>query len=801
MKRLIAAGVVSGVLLLVSGCGNSGYGTVTGQADLTSYNGNPGTPSCINPARSASTALYCPAMGILPYPFDVYFAGSTDGTLNIQPPNATWPNQPFLNAVDGFSTNAVIRERFNGPIDAVSLATPGAVVMININTNNAGPQAKAPVTPAAVGGTGAFAPLTGCVVGAAACATADYSIGVAADDPTILEITPLHPLAASTCLPTPPATTSPCQTMPNGGNGEAYLVLLTKAITVGGMAAAPDVDYANFLAALNSGGPTCPSITDPTLNALCQLTGAHLGLAQLYAHVAPGFNPANIVASFSFSTGSTIDTLELMSLTANPAGQVIKVYHPPGFTTAAIPNENLPGHADIYIGVLSIPYYLGTPAQGPTAPVTDWWQAPPFALDHTSTNVTRFNPLPVPTEAQMLIPLLVTVPNAKSALGAAPPSGGWPVLIFQHGITRNREDMFGLADSFADAGFVVAAIDLPLHGVTDTKNPLYASVANPLYTPLGLPAGQMSIERTFDLDLNTNQGGSVIPGSPPDGVIDPSGSHFINLPSPLTSRDNLREGAADLIMLSRLLPSMSLGAAGTVNPGKIHYLGHSLGAIVGTTFMAVVGPGVGTATLANPGGNVTQLLINSPSFAPPINAGLAALGAPPGTTLYAQFLRDQQTIVDSGDPINYVALATVAHPIHLLQVVGGTPPPAGCTPSVPPPTNCPDQVVPNSATQALITGSAHLPTGTAAPLIRIPAPAAPGPVAITGPVYVNFIEGDHGSIIDGKVLPVTVEMQGEAITFAGGPLPPDPAIGFPGFPPTTPGSTIFIGNPGVIQGP
>ena len=43
MKRLIAAGVVSGVLLLASGCGNSGYGTVTGQADLTSYNGNPGT--------------------------------------------------------------------------------------------------------------------------------------------------------------------------------------------------------------------------------------------------------------------------------------------------------------------------------------------------------------------------------------------------------------------------------------------------------------------------------------------------------------------------------------------------------------------------------------------------------------------------------------------------------------------------------------------------------------------------------------------------------------------------------------
>ncbi|HEY2339206.1 MAG TPA: hypothetical protein VGH75_01600, partial [Steroidobacteraceae bacterium] len=148
MKRLIAAGLVSSALCLVSGCGNSGYGTATGQPDLTGFNGNPGTPSCSNPARPANTALYCPAAGLLPYPFDAYFAGSTDGTLNIQPPNQLRPAQDAVNAIDGFSTTAPIRERFNGPIDAASLATPGAVVMIHINTNNAGPQAKAPVSPA-----------------------------------------------------------------------------------------------------------------------------------------------------------------------------------------------------------------------------------------------------------------------------------------------------------------------------------------------------------------------------------------------------------------------------------------------------------------------------------------------------------------------------------------------------------------------------------------------------------------------------------------------------------------------------
>ena len=791
MKRLIAVGLVSSALLLVSGCGNTGYGTTTGKADLTGFNGNPGTPSCNNPARPANTALYCPAAGILPYPFDAYVAGSTDGTLNIQPPNATWPNQPFLNDVDGFSTTASIRERFNGPIDAASLAAPGAVVMIHINTNNAGPQAKGPVTPAAVGGTGAFAPLTGCVVGGA-CAGADYSVGVAADDPTILEITPLHPLAASTCLPTPPATTSPCQTAPNGGNGEAYLVLLTKAITVGGAAAAPDVDYASFQQALASGGPTCPGISDATLNALCQLTGAHLGLAQLYAQVAPGFNPANVVASFSFSTESTLDTLTLMSLTANPAGQTIAAYHPPGFTTAAIPNLNLPGHADVYIGALSIPYYLGTPAQGATAPVTVWWQAPPFALDSTSTNVTRFNPLPVATNGHLLIPLLVTVPNNSSlyaqALGgnAVPPPGGWPVLIFQHGITRSREDMFAVADSFADAGFVVAAIDLPLHGVTNTTDPLYASAANPLYKPLNLlPTDQMSIERTFDLELIT------------PGTIDPSGSHAINLTSPLVTRDGLREGVIDLVMLTRLLPGLQLGAAGTINPAGIHYLGHSLGAIEGTLLMGVVGTGAGgvptisTATLANPGGLLPQILITSPSFAPQINAGLEAQGLIPGSTLYANFWRDIQTLWDPGDPINYIVLATAQHPIHMLQVVGSTPPPANCTPSAPPPNNCPDQVVPNPTTQVLITASMYGPE----PLMHITAGQAPlvvNPNGIRG--YVNFIEGDHGSIIDDKVPAVTAEMQLEAISFTGAPIPP--VIPLPG---TTPGTTLLLGNPAVIQ--
>jgi pimeloyl-ACP methyl ester carboxylesterase len=755
MKRLIAAGIATGALLLV-GCSTGGYGTVTGQPDTTSFNGNPGgsTPP---PPPSSNTALFNLSTGQLPFPTDLYFAGSTDGTLNIYPPNPVWPNQQYLNALDGFSTTAAIREQFGGALDPTSF-TPASVIVVPVATDN--------LTKATVG-----------VLGTPLVPGTDYTAALATDTgvgPQILEITPLHPLMPSTCI------SNGQSLLPNNcTKGTGYLVILTNGIKdASGNAAKPDTQYADILAALQ-GGPTCPSITDKTLNGVCQLTGAHLQIAH-----ALGINLASIVLTFSFTTESTTDTLEAVSSVTGP--QAMTVLHPPGFTTAAIPGLGLPGHADIYLGVLTIPYY-----QSATDPLNQYWHAPPFPLDKTSTYTTRFNPLPVAT-TMLKVPVLMSVPNAASAMGATPPTNGWPVVVFQHGITRSREDMFGLADSFADSGTVVVAIDLPLHGVTNTADPLYAGNGNVLYG--GLVPAKGSIERTFDLDVENNT--TSAPG--PDGKIDPSGSHFINLTNPLNSRDNNREGAADLLTLVRSIAAASgtlLGTAGKIDTTRIHYVGHSLGAIIGTTFLAVATPNdVSTGTLAMPGGKLTQLLLDSPAFAPQINAGLEAQGVIPGTTLYAQFFRDTQTVVDSGDPINFVALATLQHPIHMLQVVGN--PPGDPKTS--------DQVVPNSATQRLITASAYPPPGLpAAALTRVPAPAAPGPVSNANGlrVYVNFTQGDHGSIIDNVVPAVTAEMQGEAITFTGAALPPIPALGFPGFPATPAGTTILILNPTVIQGP
>jgi pimeloyl-ACP methyl ester carboxylesterase len=386
-----------------------------------------------------------------------------------------------------------------------------------------------------------------------------------------------------------------------------------------------------------------------------------------------------------------------------------------GATTAAVPSLNLPGFSDIYAGALAIPYYLSK-----DQPLEGYWKTADGGA------VTRYNPLPAAT-ATLQIPVLMTVPNARSGQGK--PANGWPVVIFQHGITRDRADLFLLADALSFAGYAAVAIDLPLHGITDKTNPLYTE----------------SLERTFDLDVVNNQTGA--PG--PDGVIDASGGYFINLQSLQTTRDNVRQATEDLRQLTANLPLVDLNGdrQPDLDVGRIHFVGHSLGGIVGSTFLGIEG-NVTTATLAMPGGGVAKLLDGSATFGPRIAAGLAAQGIVKGTPAYESYMAAAQTVTDSGDPINYGASAASLHPIHLIEVVGG----AG---------SLPDQVIPNAVENAPLAGTE--------PLARVM-----GLKSASRSVWddqgvraiVRFSQGAHGSIIDPTAaVGATAEMQGQMIQF------------------------------------
>jgi pimeloyl-ACP methyl ester carboxylesterase len=317
-------------------------------------------------------------------------------------------------------------------------------------------------------------------------------------------------------------------------------------------------------------------------------------------------------------------------------------------------------------------------------------------------------------------------------------------VIFEHGITADRTNLFGIADSLAHGGFVGIVIDLPLHGLTHPFNPadpttiLYASSANPFYAPLGLPASG-SIERTFD--LTTLSKGMA---------IDSTGSHFLAaLASPLTFRDLMRESSVDLVTLAESVGSITLPSPATapyIDPTQVHFMGHSMGAIIGVGFLAVMPPtAVLSATLANPGGQFIYLGIESPTFGPPTIAGIeqASQGLlTPRTTIFAQYARDLQSVIDSGDPWNFIALASLQHPIHMIEVIG------------PPP----DQTIPNDSTDRLIAAGGF--TQASQPGV------APG---IT-PLHkvVKFTAGNHKSfLLPTASSAATVEMQTEAVSFAG----------------------------------
>ncbi len=634
--------------------------------------------------RADFYAQFNPTAGVVPFPNNLLFSGSTDGTLNLpvsDPTNLADP-RVAMNGLDGFSTVAPLTAQFSGTLKAATVTAGSTVRVFEVTLVNPflDPTTKAPFAV-----TGVTRELQ---------AGTDYSVNLLPQDPnqTTLNIHPLRPLAPKT----------------------GYLVTLTDGIQdSGGYNALPSPVYS--LTKLTTplvdanGKSVIPGVSDAQAKALEPLR--QLVNNQESAAASQGVTRSSIVLSWTFMTQSVDDAFMALDKTLKPLGMAVKAT---GATTTAV-GLNLPGFSDIYAGALAIPYYLSK-----DKPTSGYW------MTANGGAVTRYNPLPTAT-APLQIPVLMTVPNARS--GHSKPANGWPVVVFQHGITQNRTNLFALADALSFEGYAAVAIDLPLHGITDTSNPFYLK----------------GLERTFDLDLVNNQTG--LP--PADGIIDTSGTYFINLQSLLTTRDNVREAAIDLRQLVASLPLVDLNGDSKpdLDAGHIHFVGHSLGAITGTTFLALE-DSVSSANLGMGGGGVAKLLDGSATFGPRIAAGLAAAGIKKGTPDYETYLAAAQTVVDSGDPINYAAAAASLHPIHLIEVVGSA-------------TSLPDQVVPNSVENAPLSGTEPLASAMGLKSVSRSTWDDKGVRAI-----VRFTEGDHSSILSPVAsVAATAEMQGQMISF------------------------------------
>lgn len=671
---------------------------------------------------NAPTSLFDPVRlvtGAVPFPIDAFFAGTTDPTLNI--PNTT--GAPFVDAanqLDGFSTVAPVFTDLLGFID-LDTANAGAVIVLN----TASGMPLVPGTDYVVQGYPAL----------------DDADGVAIDEKrTRLLIQWLRPLQPET----------------------RYVVAVTRNLRdLDGQRAQPADQFliaASDTPVSEQSAPILAAMSDAqraTLEAIrsqvIQPTVAGLGAA--------GIPAESLVIAWPFTTQSIGKSLA--SIQDNVALTPLGVQNT-GATTSAL---GLPAGANIFAGTLEVNYYQQPPSMAnPTAPLTSFWQADPDQVDaganflgtpcpaftmgspaaQPSVSTTTCFPVPVPQPTRQTIPVLVTVPNAAS--GRTRPAGGWPVVIFQHGITQNRSNLLPIAPALAEAGFLAIAIDHPLHGVA----PCEVGTAGCLRLP-GVS------ERTFDVDYVDNATGA--PGS--DGTPDASGTHYLNLSSLLTGRDNVRQSVADLIQLVASLPALNANPDTQVDTSNVGFVGHSLGGIAGGTF-AGVNTAVGPVSLANPGGGIAKLLDGSLNFGPVVAAGLAAAGFNEGGDTFETFLRFAQQIIDDGDPLNYAAAAAANHPIHMISVDG-------------------DQVVPNNVPAGPTTSRNHLVTipgplsGTdplAAAMGLEVIPVDPGVTvdlrtSATGVRAITVLStGNHSSILNPMEVPeATVEIQREIANF------------------------------------
>ncbi|SIR35437.1 VolA/Pla-1 family phospholipase [Aeromonas hydrophila] len=368
-------------------------------------------------------------------------------------------------------------------------------------------------------------------------------------------------------------------------------------------------------------------------------------------------------------------------------------------------------------------------------------------------NIGRFNPLPKLEEVQS-VPMRVF---AKDALNTIT-----DVIIYQHGVTSVKENAYALALGQIYAGMqagkkvALVVIDHPLHG-----------------------------ERGFALS-----------GSMATVTTSENPTPYLNLSYLTVARDNLKQSVADLLGL-RLAVGLAnakgaLGVAGI----KVHFLGHSLGAISGTNLLAVANQPIGNAQadalfkfdtggLAMPGGGIAPLLLNSPTFGPTIKMGVLTSGSAElkaGFTAYApncktavptcfvnEFLPSlsttqqaaaastlqsysfaAQSVLDSADPINLGSGILSSFPLFATEIVGD-----GAL-------SLSDQVIPNSIASA--------PLGGTEPLFKV---LALQPLTATGAASHNaarFVAGGHSSLLapDENFDPsgdVTTEMQSQFASF------------------------------------
>ncbi len=207
-----------------------------------------------------------------------------------------------------------------------------------------------------------------------------------------------------------------------------------------------------------------------------------------------------------------------------------------------------------------------------------------------------------------------------------PPAGGWPLVIFGHGLGGNESDVYEQGQHLSSLGFAVAGVSAIEHG------------------------RRGDVISFFDWDS--------IPGT----------------------RESFRQTTADQLQLLRTLQNgQGLGMAPftDLNLDDVTYYGISLGGILGSGFVATA-PGVDRGLLIVPGGHLSLELY---AQAVGVNYLWPYIGSRSGIDYLTQqeewndflggFTQLVQIGLDPGDPVNWAPMIdTGVTPILMLESEG-----------------------------------------------------------------------------------------------------------------------------------
>lgn len=711
-----------------------------------------------------------PIISDLPFNTDLVFAAAatSDGTASLGA--ATDPVRATVNQLDGFSTSAFFDILISGGVDPASVVASKSVFLVELNT----------------GGKDALDPAN--IVGVVGPANYDATV-VSQDGGTnnairIRPTKPLKPKAKYLVFITNDVKDTGGSALTRSWTYNALrdpsyetlaaLVPVRTAI-VGWEALA-----SGFLAAVSGGQLTAATAkeklvltytftTSDPVTPLIAMAAPRSAIASL--QIAAGESPTTAVANAM--------TLDSMGLLPTPKKRELGISGVTGIDFSNFSSALPANVGKLYTGYIKLPYYQ-TAATGlafgdylkrswtPDLTLAGALGVTVPADVDGSYNVTYRYPFAAKTGDES-VPLQVTLPQDDWVPGDAGASNcgqiyagkGYPTVIYVHGITSDRTSVVALGHTLASRCIATVAIDLPVHGVP--ANSSFVNALNvekskliPFATLYGANAPH---ERHFNV---AGAGGSPVPMNfDTPGASDGSGAQFINLGYLTNTRDNTRQAVMDLLNLNASLGGVHTEILKSVSTGldldRVYVVGVSLGGILGSVFATVNEVAIAndeqaglTSNLnsikglvtSGAGTQVAQILVNSATFAPVINGGLAASGVAVGTSNYERFLYAAQSAVDSGDPVNFMeTLSKFDMPVLVQQINN-------------------DAVIPNHSASAPLAGTQAMAALLDATQLGLGS-------TLLGRGYVKHTAGGHSSLLrpEGGAPQVTAELQTQVVTF------------------------------------